>query len=136
MELITIPGCTRAKILKYMFRDANVPYREESLLKLFTDADKNRGLIEALAATYQIRPDELLNAPSLVSRPLLIVPDHPDPKQQALLEQIGKSEIYPHCQKKCAKRSVCPAAKAPIVMLAESAIRKTGKNPQNLEQFS
>ena len=136
ITLISIPGCSRVRSVKTLATDLACEFTEKNLFRILVESQKNDSFIEALAAHYNLSKDMLLNSPSLISRPLLIVSPRLDEREKEFLSTLFVREYFEACYRKCAKRPICPVSERPVEVL----VAKINTNPREkstiLEPFT
>ncbi len=117
IKLLTIPGCSRARSIKQFANEMEVGIDEENVFRFLLDQEANASAIAAIADYYGRSADELLQNPSLISRPLVTVSKTLTDKEVDFLVALKQKEYFEQCLRKCTKRSVCPARQHKIDVL-------------------
>lgn len=117
IRILSITGCPRVKPIKVIATDTSCPYLEMNQLKFFLDDQKNARELEMIAKFYQVSVDKLLNTPSIVSRPLILIDSTLVDEEVAFLEQLKEKGYFNCCLTSCSKSSVCTARERKIDIL-------------------
>ncbi len=136
IRLLTIPGCPRARSVKQFANEMEVGLLEDNLYKFLLDEKQNADLIDGIAEYYGIDTQTLIQSPSMVSRPFLIVSNQLTDKEVEFLVALSQKEYMESCLRKCSKRSVCRAKQHKIDGLAVNCVAETPENNSKMEQFS
>lgn len=96
MQILTMPGCPRARNVKQLLKEYGIPAAERGLYQVLCDAQKYRPLIEEMAAHYGCTPQELIESPSRISRPFLVVSPAEQSSRQDFFQALKERDFYPN----------------------------------------
>lgn len=125
IRILSISGCARIKPIKSLATDLCCPFMEINQLKFFLEPEENREELETIAKYYGVSLEKMLNTPSLLSRPLILIDKEEDlmEEEKLFLSQLRLKDYMPRCSRRCSKEAVCPAKDCPIdILIASNSI--------------
>lgn len=135
IRILSISGCTRVKPIKVIATDTSCPYQEINQLKYFLDVNSNEDELQIIADYYQVSKEKLVNTPSILSKPLLLIEPHLAPEEVTFLDQLQEKGYFERCLSSCTKSAICPARERKIDILTIDN-RKDGSEINELWQKS
>lgn len=134
IRILSISGCARVKPIKSLATDLCCPFMEINQLKFFLEPEENREELDAIAKFYGVSLEKLLNTPSLLSRPLILIPKEEDltEEEKLFLAQLRLKDYMPNCIRRCSKEAVCPARDLPIDILVVPARHDDMENEHSI----
>lgn len=115
LELLTVNGCQSSKRLKEYLKEHDIPFLEKPFYTVLLDYETFKSYYENYKEDFQYaiaNPElhnldteslyqELINAPSLLKRPIILGAS--EPNQKEFLHAYTKK----HCSSACANWSIC-----------------------------
>lgn len=117
IRILSISGCTRVKPIKVILTDTSCPYLEINQLKYFLDTEANQEELQIIADYYHVSIEKLLNTPSIISKPLILIKPNLVAEEISFLEQLKEKSYFDSCLSSCTKSTVCPARERKIDIL-------------------